>query len=259
LGQEYPLTEDQISAYRRDGFIALEGVITGAELQAMRDAVAGAVEAEDREDLRPMDERSACEQLFIQKVNLWQRHEAVKPFVMARRFASIARRLAGVPAVRLWHDQGLFKKPHNGRATPWHQDVHYWPHQQMQHQLSMWLALKDATVENGCMSFVPGSQKFPDLEPIDLCEPKDLYKVAPQLKGVRARTCELKAGSCTFHHGLCFHYAGPNRSDQMREAFVVIYMPDGTTYSKLSHICTDGGGWQVGQPLTEPMFPLLGA
>ena len=71
-------------------------------------------------------------------------------------------------------------------------------------------------------------------------------------------TCELTAGSCTYHNGLTFHFAGPNKSDGMREAFAIIYMPDGTHYSGAKHIVTDAQGFSVGDVLDGELFPIVG-
>lgn len=255
LDTDYPLTPDQIAAYRRDGFIKLENVITGAELEAIRNAVAGAVKTESANE-DPHRVKTSYEQIFIQKVNLWTRHDDVKHFVLSRRFGNIAARLMGAPA-RLWHDQALFKEPHTGSKTPWHQDTPYWPHEPKRLQTTIWIALRDATIQNGCMSFLPGTQELLHIEPVNLADPQDLYKVAPQTKGLKPATVELKAGSCTFHNGMTFHYAGPNRSDGMREAFAIIYMPDGTTYSGADHIVTDPlrPGLAVGHKLDSALFP----
>ena len=106
-----------------------------------------------------------------------------------------------------------------------------------------------------------------NIEPVNLGNPQDLYAGAPQTKGLKPVTCELKAGSCTFHHGLTFHYAGPNRTDATREAFAIIYMPDGTTYSgtlmpdgsytEAQHPVTQGQGFKVGQKLDTALFPVV--
>ena len=80
------------------------------------------------------------------------------------------------------------------------------------------IALRDATIHNGCMSFLPGTHKMLDIEPVNLVDPQDLHAIAPQTKGLKPVTCELEAGSSTVHNGMTFHYAGPNRSDGMREA-----------------------------------------
>lgn len=257
LDEDYTLTDQQIENYRRDGFIQLDNVITGDALEQFRQAVEEAVKLEDvPPDPKPAG-HSTYGNLFIQRVNLWQRHTRVRPFVLSRRFGNIAARLMGLPA-RIWHDQALFKEPHHGVRTPWHQDTHYWPHRTQSHQTSIWIALRDATIQNGCMSFIPGTHTLDSLEPIDLINPEDIFDLAPQFKGIKPRTCELKAGSCTFHNGLTFHYAGPNRSNQMREAMVVIYMPDGTRYKKSKdHRVTDSMDLEDNQPLAGDMFPMV--
>lgn len=261
--QDYPLTGSQIEQYRRDGFIKLDDVITGEELQAFRDAVAAGVKAEMEADVMGRDKagpgpKGVYEQIFIQRVNLWQRHPAVREFAFAPRLANIAARLIDQP-VRIWHDHALFKEAKTGSKTPWHQDAPYWPHEKITDQLSIWIALKDATIKNGCMSFLPGTHQVGPKPPVRLSDPdpKGVYELVPEAKGVPAVTHELKAGSVTFHNGLCFHYAGPNRSDETREAYVVIYMPADTRYSGLSHVVTDGMGLKIGGVMNGDIFPVL--
>jgi phytanoyl-CoA hydroxylase len=140
---------------------------------------------------------------------------------------------------------------------PWHQDAVYWPHAQREKQTTIWIALKDATIVNGCMSFVGTTHKIGPLPPIDLGHPQDIFQYAPNIKPVKPKICELKAGSVTFHNGLTFHYAGPNKSDSTREAFAVIYMPDGTTFDGKPHVVTDPLKPQIGERLDGEMFPLV--
>lgn len=257
--QAEDLTQAQIDQYRRDGFIQLPDVFTGEELQAFRDAVANAVaqEVAMQEKPKPGETPSAYSQLFIQRVNLWRRHESVRPFVTSKRIGNIAARLEGT-RMRLWHDHALFKEPGKGNnRTPWHQDAPYWPHQDRWHQTSIWIALKDATIQNGCMSFVPGTHALGALPAIELGDPQDIFQYASHIKPVKPVTHELKAGSVTFHNGLTFHYAGPNKSDSVREAIAIIYMPENTTYDGGKHICTDKLGLKVGQKLDHEMFPIV--
>jgi phytanoyl-CoA hydroxylase len=257
LNQDYAPTEQEVRFYRENGFVQLNDVITGTDLERLRAAVETAVADEIIPDHHARNrEKGSYESIFIQKVNLWQRHPAVKEFVLSKHFGNIAARLSGY-RMRLWHDQALFKEPQTGSKTPWHQDTHYWPHQQKRHQTSIWIALKDATISNGCMSFIPGTQKLDNLTPVNLGDPQDLFDIAPQVKGIKPVTCQLKAGSCTFHNGLTFHYAGPNRTDSMREAMAILYMPDGTTYSGAGHCVIDNGEFEVGQRLSGPKFPLV--
>lgn len=264
LSKDYALTDEQIKFYRTNGFVQLNDVITGADLERFRTSVEQAVGDELRPDERDAGRdlakgaspRNSYEQIFIQKVNLWQRHPALREFVLSRRFGNIAARLSGYQ-MRLWHDQALFKEPRTGAKTPWHQDTHYWPHQEKGHQLSIWIALQDVTVSNGCMSFMPGTHRYGDIPAVDLGNPQDIYSLAPQTRGVKPVTCQLKAGSCTFHNGMTFHFAGPNRTDAMREAMVMIYMPDGTTYADRRHVVIEEGEFQPGEPLAGPKFPIV--
>jgi phytanoyl-CoA hydroxylase len=262
VNDEYALTDEQVATYRRDGFIALPDVLVGAELRAIRDAVATAVEAEHNPpsatnaDGTPRT-KTAYEALFIQRVNLWKRHPAVARFVTDKRLANVAARLEGLP-MRVWHDQALFKEPQSGNnKTPWHQDAVYWPHADRHRQTTIWIALKDATIENGCMAFVGGTHKIGPLPAVDLTNPSDIFVHAPHNKPVKPKVIELKAGSATFHNGLTFHYAGPNKSGATREAFAIIYMPDGTQYRHMPHVVTDGLGYKDGDKLQGDLFPLV--
>jgi ectoine hydroxylase-related dioxygenase (phytanoyl-CoA dioxygenase family) len=125
--------------------------------------------------------------------------------------------------------------------------------------LSCWLALDDVDETNGCMHFVPRSHTWGKLEPINLVQPQDLFSLVPDPDGkdFTPVPVPLRAGSCTFHNGLTFHYAPPNRGTAPRRAMVVIYMPDGTTFSGKPHPVTTGGHYEIGEPLTGDLFPRL--
>jgi phytanoyl-CoA hydroxylase len=118
----------------------------------------------------------------------------------------------------------MFKPAKHGGIKPWHQDYAYWASTKPE-QVTCWLALDDATPENGCMQLVPGSHKFglvkhgqAELQ-IDLKNvPTEKIKVAP-----------MKAGSLLLFHVLTLHHSGPNRSDKSRRAFIVDYDPNQRT------------------------------
>ena len=195
---DYPLTQEQIDRYRRDGFIQLDGVLTGAVLEALREAVVDAVATETRDGSPNVAAGSRTqgvyEKIFNQKVNLWQRHPSVARLTLSRALGSLAARLEG-RRMRVWHDQALFKEPGKGNnKTPWHQDAVYWPHVDRWHQTTIWIALKDATTHNGCMAFVEGTHSLGPLPPVDLGDPADLFDQAPHLRPVKPVPRPLKAG-----------------------------------------------------------------
>lgn len=254
----YPLTEEQIEFYQQNGYVQLHDVLTAEELAEVRQALDEVMNKPLEKAFDRVGHNPDYDKVFHQKVNLWREHEGIKRFVFNPKLAEIARRLAGVPRIRLWHDHALIKMPGDSKPSPWHQDLPYWPMNE-EGALSCWMALDDVDENNGCMAFIPGSHKVGRLDPINLVNPQDIFgfEASGHLKGVPPAIMRMKAGSCTFHNGLTFHYAFPNRTDKPRRAMIVIYMPDGTTYSGKRHICTDGQGLEVGQLLAGELFPVL--
>src|SRR3546814_13723575 len=73
------------------------------------------------------------------------------------RIGKMAADLAGADGIRIWHDQALIKRPW-ANPTSWHLDTPFWSFSDRR-ALSIWVALDDATLENGCLFFIPGSHK----------------------------------------------------------------------------------------------------
>jgi ectoine hydroxylase-related dioxygenase (phytanoyl-CoA dioxygenase family) len=251
-----PITEDQVHSYHSNGYIQFGDVLTPAELDDFREALARATGQPGAGYFHRVGEQ------YTQHVNLWTAHERVRQHVFTPRLAEIARQLSRSERVRLWHDQLIVKLPGN-RPSSWHQDLTLWPMVEAG-ALTCWLALVDVTVEMGCMQFIPGSHRWGRLAfatlPRDLVESLEGVRLlVPEDKRdqVRPQTIELTAGSCTFHNALTLHYAGPNQTDQPRLGFIINYMPDGTTFSGKPHVTTDPLGLEVGQPITGDLFPIL--
>jgi ectoine hydroxylase-related dioxygenase (phytanoyl-CoA dioxygenase family) len=146
--------------------------------------------------------------------------------------------------------------PNDSKPTPWHQDYPYWPMNESG-AFSIWIALDDVDENNGCMMFVPKSQKLKNLKHVDLVDPHDIFSETREADRNTAAIVRMKAGSCTFHDGLTFHYAHSNQTDKPRRALAIIYMADGTTYSGAGHVCTDGLELQAGDKLAGGLFPKL--
>jgi ectoine hydroxylase-related dioxygenase (phytanoyl-CoA dioxygenase family) len=252
------VTDEQVRFYQESGFVQVDNVLTPLELAAMQQEI-DRIYSGAEGGIHTSAERSAYARVLDQRVNIWRDNAVVRAFVHLPRLAGMARRLAQVPAVRLWHDQALLKQPADSRPTPWHQDLPYWP-MDAPGALSLWCALDDVDERNGAMSFIPGSQRVGALPGINLVDPQDIFAMVPkgQLAGTQPVTARMRAGSCTFHNGLCFHYAGANRTDRPRRAMVIIYVPDGTLYNGRPHLVTDPLGLHAGDRLEGDMFPLLG-
>jgi ectoine hydroxylase-related dioxygenase (phytanoyl-CoA dioxygenase family) len=129
------------------------------------------------------------------------------------------------PNIRLVHFQGLYKPPRTGGNVHWHQDDYYFGVNKKDAVASCWLALDDATVENGCMWVVPGAHnRMYDHQ--KNWDPKDkkgfFFSVKDDsFSDVGALPIELKRGQCLFHHGLMPHRSLNNISPRMRRAFAM--------------------------------------
>jgi ectoine hydroxylase-related dioxygenase (phytanoyl-CoA dioxygenase family) len=258
----YPIGEEQVRSYEQNGYIQLDDVLTPAELEQARAAVddALAMRLDARHDMGLVPAHDT--KVFIQKINLWQVHPGVRHYVFNPTLAEIARRLTRARTIRLWHDHALVKMPGDSKASEWHQDLPFWPMVESG-ALSCWMALDDATEANGCMAFVPGSQRLGRLDPLwgKLKDPRDLVNLVPaaatagiELKGVFR---PMRAGSCTFHNAMTLHYAGANSTDRPRRAMVVGYMADGTHFNGADHVVTRDLNLRAGDVLAGELFPVL--
>src|SRR5437660_5258668 len=108
LEDTYKVEAKAVAAFARDGHVTLPGVASPAEVAAFRTAIGEAVGRFKDED-RPLEQRDTYGRAFLQVENLWVRDDRVARFVMSRRFARIAADLLQCDAVRLYHDQALFK------------------------------------------------------------------------------------------------------------------------------------------------------
>ena len=128
------------------------------------------------------------------------------------------------PNIKLYTDQLMMKPRYNGTVTDWHQDSPAWPFFVPQNHVSCWVALDDATIENGCMTIIPGSHKW---GPVAREYKRRLISDPEVSKPVPV---ELEAGHCMFHHGLNFHRTGANLTPHRRRGLALHYLNAETKY-----------------------------
>jgi ectoine hydroxylase-related dioxygenase (phytanoyl-CoA dioxygenase family) len=213
-------------AFQRDGHALVRGLASPDEIRAYRPVIEEVVaEVARRGDAQQrIDDYS---KLFTQVTNIWRLGDAAREIVFNPRFAGAAAELLGVPAVRLYHDQALFKPSAAGR-TPWHQDRYYWP-LDTDATVTMWLALVDVEEEMGLMRFASGSHRAGGLGDLAISDDTDrrLDALIAEQRWPVWSAPPMRAGDATFHAGGTLHSAGANRSDRVREVLTVIYYADG--------------------------------
>jgi hypothetical protein len=234
LSRAFSLSEEDVRAYRERGHRVVRGLASPHEVAHFRPGLLEAGEAA-RIDHRPLEERDTYGKAFIQMFNLWRHHEVARTFVFARRFARAAAELMGVPAVRLYHDQALFKES-GGGATPWHQDQFYWP-LDTPHTITLWMPLVPATRDMGLMTFASGSQRLGNLGEFAIGDESQaaFEEIVRRRALPRFESDAFAVGDASFHSGWTLHSANPNRSGTLREAMTIIYFADGTRVGPLDH------------------------
>jgi phytanoyl-CoA hydroxylase len=243
------LTGEQIDSYRQNGFLVIENFLSPDELEDWRTNVMEAVRqragqkmpgkaGKTGEDDGINHDTEYYGKVFDQLINLWQTHEGVRRLMTDPRIGELAARLAGVDGIRIWHDQALFKRPW-ANPTAWHLDTPFWSFSDRK-ALSIWVALDDATLHNGCLYFIPGSYKSTRFENSGITKNMDgIFSVYPELATAPSIAVPMKAGSCSFHNGLTIHGAGANMTGGHRRAMTCAYMPDGNVYNGQPNVLPD--------------------
>ena len=232
------------TAYDSDGYLVVEDVFDKAELKTMSDSIDRIVRdpanAPDgvsisREGDTIADKESAeARNTDVRGIAFMVRFdERFRAFAKNANLLDLVRGLIG-PRVKVFRDQMLLKPP-GGQAKPLHQDQSYFRVQPEDDLVTAWIALDDATVENGCMCYVPGSHKHGIFEITS--DPERPVHHVPDTSGVTLRdpvTCAVPAGSVIFHHGCVLHKSEVNQTDTWRKAVIFHYATSDASSEKES-------------------------
>jgi phytanoyl-CoA hydroxylase len=213
------ITDGQVQQFREQGYFILEHVFTPGEMEELT----GVIEAHQRRHDAALQVMGGTQGIsrageISFTSHLAEKDEQLREFCLRPEFVAIATRLLG-PDVDLYWNQAVFKGPEGEKEFPWHQDDGYTPVEPSPY-LTLWLALNDATPENGCISVMPGSHKNGRVEhrpsPIGLvCHDSDDPDQGVQVP--------VRAGSIAAFQSLMFHKSGVNRSKGVRKAYIVQY------------------------------------
>ena len=135
------------------------------------------------------------------------------------RLQGVVRSILGSVPVH-YQTMGLIKPPLVGTEKPWHQDNAYFSIQNLDKVCGVWVALDDATAENGCMHVIPEGHK---LGPLRHHHTFDCEIMEGRIDPSKAIPIELKAGGALFFSSMIPHKTPPNRSPQRRRAMQFHY------------------------------------
>ncbi len=222
------LTDKQIEAYRRDGYLVIPRLIEGeqlAELRALTDHIVaearGVAASDDLYDLEPSHSASLPRVRRL-KPAIFKRYAFFQALTRDAKITSILAQLLG-PNIRLYGGKLNMKSAGYGSRVEWHQDWAFYPHTN-DDVLATGLYLDDCDSDNGPLMVLPGTHLGPTydhhadgrfcgaMNPADCA--LDFAKSVP-LMG--------PAGSMTIHHARLVHGSALNRSNRQRRLLLHEY------------------------------------
>lgn len=198
---------------RDEGFTVFEDVFTGEELESLDEALLEFL-AERRKDDK------AREVDFGQKVA--ERNARVRAFAGRPEFLELSNAFIG-PDTDLYFNQMVYKNPEGATTFSWHQDDAYGPVEPSPY-LTVWIPITDATLENGCISVLPGSYKKGLVEHWESEFGLSCYGSDEPDQGVAV---PVEKGSMIAFWSTTMHKSGPNLTKEIRKAFVLQFCPVG--------------------------------
>ena len=220
------------SVFERDGFLSLSSLTTAADIELIRSLLDPLFEKFDSLGERAVDLAGPRQQgvpLRSPEVNeairLEPRLRSTQAYMRCREIASM---LLGTP-VGYQFDHAIFKPPLNQTPTAWHQDEAYSREPMPLRSIHFWIPLQPVTVDNGCMWFIPGSNRtglLPHYAANRRFNGSEAQTTAATLATrmvdeSKAVACPLPLGGATVHHPLTLHYTGPNQTDAWRKAWIL--------------------------------------
>ncbi len=261
--EQYRLGDEQVEFYRRQGYLPGIRVLTDVQVDAL------CTELEELCDPKHpghglfyefhSNESKDPSSVLFHALGAWRITPGFHDLLWNPGFTVAASQLLGGP-VRFWHDQLFWKPPRHGGVVAWHQDYSYWTRTQPMAHLTCWIGLDDATAENGCVHYVPGSHRWPLLPITGLAGGMEAIQtvLTPEQKAqFKPVAAELKRGYAAFHHPLMVHGSYANATGRPRRAAVINVFLDGTRSASDQPPLDGVPPIPSGQPMQGQFFPLL--
>lgn len=222
------LTPAQHEFWEQNGYLVVQNIISSEEIAAYQSIynqfLDGTIQTgTNRSDLGAGLGKDVAKENITQIMWLSDFVPTILTMPYHQKALSIAQALMGED-IQMDFDMLINKAPFTDTPTPWHQDAAYWIDMPDKRAASCWLALDEATVDNGCMWYIPASHLKP-IRPHRFAG-KQGGALTCDASETEGAAVELLAGSCVFHHGMTLHYSRGNTTKSQRRAFIVNFRPD---------------------------------
>ncbi|MFL6446832.1 MAG: phytanoyl-CoA dioxygenase family protein [Bryobacteraceae bacterium] len=209
------LSPEQISAFNRNGYLAGIRIFDEREIANIRHYF---------DELLARTLAAGGDSYSISTAHL--RYGRVYDILTHPRIVMRIKDLLGDNVIA-WGSHFFCKMPGDGKRVSWHQDSSYWPLTPSM-AVTAWLAIDDATVENACMRYIPGTHQFGHLT-YTLSENDEANVLNQTVEGAEAFgepvNVELKAGEISIHSDLLLHGSEANESNRRRCGLTLRYCP----------------------------------
>lgn len=220
------ISREQCERFQERGFVAIERIVPDEEIAWLGEIYDRLFEERTQIvpggyfDLsRPYD--SPGEDLQPQILVPEVRFAELRRTAFWRNGRALAAALLGCDEKQLrgWGHM-IRKPPRVGESLPWHQDEAYWDPAFDYVALGCWMPLDPATLESGCMSFIPGSHRGDVAVHRHVGDDPNVHGLyAPGIDASTAVAVPIAPGGAIFHHCRILHSSGPNRSTHVRRAY----------------------------------------
>jgi ectoine hydroxylase-related dioxygenase (phytanoyl-CoA dioxygenase family) len=259
----FSLSAEQVEFYKRNGYLAGIRVLTDAQVEALRAELAELADpAHPKKRLfyeYHTNESKDPSTVLFHALGAWRITPGFHDILWNPAFTLPASQLLEGP-VRFWHDQ-LFSKPaRRGGVVAWHQDYSYWTRTEPLAHLTCWVALDDASRDNGCLNYIPGSHLWPDLPITGLAGDMDAIQSVlsdEQKRWFNPVAVELRRGFASFHHPRMIHGSYANSTDRPRRATVINVFRDGVCSASDDPLLEGVPVIRKGEKMGGMFFPLL--
>ena len=219
------LTPDQVAQYARDGSTLVKQPLFAPDKFAR---------------LKEVFEESLAREGSGGMDMIHTRDPRLLEFLLSDEVLDLIQPVVG-PDIGLWASHFISKDPYTGKATPWHEDSSYWNGRtsSMEGICTVWLAIDEATRENGCMAVIPGTQTggFSEYEAVADAG-GNIFPTqvkAGQFDESQAVYFELQPDQCSLHEARLIHGAQANTSPKRRAGYTLRYFPTTTQILDRSH------------------------
>src|SRR5436190_14565059 len=261
--KQYRLTPEQFDFFHLNGYLAGIRLLNDDQIEALRDELLQLTDPRHPAHSRfyefHSNESADPSKVVFHALGAWRALPGFHDLLWNPVFLVPASQLLGGP-VRFWHDQLFCKPARHGGVVAWHQDYSYWTRTRPLAHLTCWIGLDDSTRENGCLNYVPGSHKWPDLpKPVLTGEMNGVRDTLPEeLKDkFDPVAIELKKGEGSFHHARTMHGSGANDTPAPRRATVINVFRDGVMSNANEPLLEGVPVIARGEKMGGQFFPLL--